>query len=232
MSLALAPVEQKRYWDTNGTAPLAGGKLYYYITGTTTPLAVYKDALGVTPYSNPIILDAGGWPGAIYLQNAAYQTYLTDANDVPIGPNGGYTDPVASTGLAASAVGSTIWPFGGDQETPITATTYPTGTSYSACHADTSWWSIDSGNLVGTFALQAMLMSVSGVTVRCALVNLTDGTPDTPIATVTSTSSTGDRQISSAIMFATPGSPKVYAIKTDVSSGTGFAWEINVVRLT
>jgi hypothetical protein len=231
MSLSIAPVAQQKFTDDNNV-PLAGGKLYFYVTGTSTPLAVYQDALGTTPYPQPIVLNAAGQPGAIYFASAAYKQYLTDANDVPIGPNGGYTDPVSATALAASAIGGVIFPFGGEQSSPISATSYPSGTAYTACHADTAWWSIDSGNLIGTFALQAQMLSVSGITVTCALVNLTDGTPDTPIATVSSTSTTGERQISSAIMFATPGSPKTYAIKTQVSSGTGFVWSVNIVRLT
>lgn len=55
----LPPVLRQRYFDANGN-PLAGGKLYTYAAGTTTPQATYTDSSGVTPNANPIILDANG----------------------------------------------------------------------------------------------------------------------------------------------------------------------------
>jgi hypothetical protein len=229
MSLTLAPVAEQQFFDDNGD-PLAGGKLWSFISGTSTPLSIYADANGITAYSNPLTLDAAGRPGPMYFQTASYKLYLTDTNGVPVGPVGGYTDPVASTALASSAIGGALYGFGGEEETPITATSYPSGATYDTCHADTTWFSIDSANLVGAYSLQAQMKSVGGVTTSGALVNLSDGAPDTPIATVTSTSSTGDRQISSAITFAPGGSAKVYGVKTKVSSGSGFAWQIQLIR--
>lgn len=46
-------------FDNNGV-PLSGGKLYTYVAGTTTPLASYTSSIGITPHTNPIILDAAG----------------------------------------------------------------------------------------------------------------------------------------------------------------------------
>lgn len=46
-------------FDNNGV-PLAGGKLFTYEAGTTTPLESYTSSTGVTAHSNPIILDAAG----------------------------------------------------------------------------------------------------------------------------------------------------------------------------
>lgn len=45
--------------DANG-APLAGGKVYTYIAGTTTPQNSYTDSTGITPAANPVILDSAG----------------------------------------------------------------------------------------------------------------------------------------------------------------------------
>jgi hypothetical protein len=42
--------------------PLAGGFLYSYTAGTLTPLPTYTDATLTTPNSNPLILNAGGFP--------------------------------------------------------------------------------------------------------------------------------------------------------------------------
>lgn len=46
-------------FDNNGD-PLAGGKLYTYIAGTTTPLTTYTSSTGAIPHTNPITLDAAG----------------------------------------------------------------------------------------------------------------------------------------------------------------------------
>lgn len=46
-------------FDNNGD-PLSGGKLFTYAAGTTTPLTAYTSSTGVTPHTNPIILDAAG----------------------------------------------------------------------------------------------------------------------------------------------------------------------------
>lgn len=76
----LAPPPIFQFFDDNGV-PLAGGKLYSYGAGGTTPLATYTDAGGGTPNTNPIILDANGecvvWMGA-----AAYKFVLKDSSDV------------------------------------------------------------------------------------------------------------------------------------------------------
>ena len=48
-----------RALDSNGL-PLAGGLLYSYVAGTTTPQATYTDATGATPNTNPVVLDSTG----------------------------------------------------------------------------------------------------------------------------------------------------------------------------
>jgi hypothetical protein len=45
--------------DDNGR-PLAGGRLWSYVTGTQEPLPLYTDANGRSPHPNPILLDARG----------------------------------------------------------------------------------------------------------------------------------------------------------------------------
>jgi hypothetical protein len=48
-----------QFFDDSGV-PLAGGLIYTYAAGTTTPVATYTSSNGVTPNSNPIVLDAAG----------------------------------------------------------------------------------------------------------------------------------------------------------------------------
>lgn len=77
-----------QYCDEFGD-PLAGGKLYSFEAGTSTPLPLYTDPALTVPYSNPIILNADGRPpGPIYaLTTPAYKLRVDDYNDVTvIGP--------------------------------------------------------------------------------------------------------------------------------------------------
>jgi hypothetical protein len=58
-TVSLAPQIKRQFFDSNGD-PLAGGLVYTYQSGTTTPQATYTDNTGGTPNANPVVLDAGG----------------------------------------------------------------------------------------------------------------------------------------------------------------------------
>src|ERR1019366_5054255 len=62
---ALMPAPKAQFFDNNGK-PLAGGLLYSYIGGTTTPTATFTDSTGSVANTNPIVLDAAG-RGQIWL---------------------------------------------------------------------------------------------------------------------------------------------------------------------
>lgn len=87
--VALSPLAGAgwQFFDNNGV-PLAGGKLYTYAAGTTTPAATYTSSSGATPHANPIILDsAGRVPGGeVWISNtASYKFVLETALSVLIG---------------------------------------------------------------------------------------------------------------------------------------------------
>jgi len=65
MSVNLSPLGGAgwQFLDNSGNV-LTGGLLYSYAAGTTTPLTTYQDALGATPNSNPVVMDAAGRPAA------------------------------------------------------------------------------------------------------------------------------------------------------------------------
>lgn len=72
MSVNLSPLAGAgwQFFDNNGK-PLAGGKLYTYLAGTTTPATTYTSATGLIANANPIILDsAGRVANAIWLTEA------------------------------------------------------------------------------------------------------------------------------------------------------------------
>lgn len=64
----------------NGTS-YPGAKLYFYETGTSTPKNTYSDAGLTTPNANPVVADANGLFGAIYLGTGDYKVILKDASD-------------------------------------------------------------------------------------------------------------------------------------------------------
>jgi len=57
----------QQFFDNNGV-PLAGGLIYTYQAGSSTPLATYQDNAGTIANANPIVLDsAGRVPNEIWL---------------------------------------------------------------------------------------------------------------------------------------------------------------------
>src|SRR5512138_2023932 len=79
---SLMPQGKQQYLDSAG-APLAGGKLYTYAAGTSTPLATYSDQAGTTPNANPVVLDARG-EATIFWGAASYKVTLRDSADALI----------------------------------------------------------------------------------------------------------------------------------------------------
>lgn len=234
MAGTLSPLFWKAYTfvDPAGV-PYAGGFLYTYASGTSTPATTYT-TIALDPAAvntNPIVLNsAGRVPQPIYLPAATFKYVLKDA----LGNTIATEDDIPSTGLASVTIGSTINWMGGDPNSPITATAIPSGTTFDKCAAGSSWAFIDSANLAGTFALEGMMLASAG-TVTASLVNLTDGAPDTPLVSISSTSATGDRQRSTAITFASAGASKAYAVKVYHSTGApayGLVWACQLVRLT
>lgn len=69
-----------RFFTISGGAALAGGKVYTYAAGTSTPKASYTDFGGLTPNTNPVILDSAGQAN-IWL-DGNYKINLTDSNGV------------------------------------------------------------------------------------------------------------------------------------------------------
>jgi hypothetical protein len=68
-----------QFFDNNGV-PLAGGLVYTYTAGTTTPQAAYTTSSGSTAHTNPIVLDSAGRVpsgGEIWLTDAVAYKFVT-----------------------------------------------------------------------------------------------------------------------------------------------------------
>ena len=78
-----------------------------------------------------------------------------------------------------------------------------------------------------------MLLTPSGShAATAALVNLTDGSPDTALVTISSTSTTGELVTSGAVTFASSGATKNYGIKLKSANAASYvqAWGLELVR--
>jgi hypothetical protein len=79
----LTPMPVMQFFDGLGN-PLAGGKLYTYEAGTTTPLATYTDQTGNTANTNPVILDSEGRANIWLVTTDLYYWELDNSNNVQI----------------------------------------------------------------------------------------------------------------------------------------------------
>jgi len=89
MAVNLSPVfgVAGQLFDNNGN-PLAGGKIFTYLAGTTTPASTYTNASGSIAHSNPIVLDGAGRvpSGEIWLTDGiTYKFVVEDSTNALIG---------------------------------------------------------------------------------------------------------------------------------------------------
>jgi len=117
-SVLLSPYGNgQQFFDDNGV-PLAGGLIYTYQAGSSTPLVTYTDNGGNVANANPIVLDASGrLPNEIWLLTGfSYKFILKNADDVliqtldniyPILQNAPSSAPAVPTGVILLWSGST-----------------------------------------------------------------------------------------------------------------------------
>ncbi len=77
--MILSPLARQRFFDANGL-PLAGGQLFTYAAGTTTPQVTYSNQIGTTN-TNPVVLDAYGYADVWIDVTKGYKFTLEDVNN-------------------------------------------------------------------------------------------------------------------------------------------------------
>jgi hypothetical protein len=73
----LMPTGKQQYFYMGTSKPLAGGKIYTYAAGSSTPKVTYQDAAGSVPNTNPIVLDSTG--SALIFWSGSYKVVVLDA---------------------------------------------------------------------------------------------------------------------------------------------------------
>ena len=138
---------------------------YFYLTGTTTPAAVYTTSAISTPLSNPVVADSGGLLPPIYPDpTKTYRLILKDSGgstiqdiDPVIAPitnaSASITATMLASGAAVSNIGYTPANKAGDTITDLRlafgATQYANGAGYLGVPAVTK-------NAIYTFAMSDM----------------------------------------------------------------------------
>jgi hypothetical protein len=126
-SAALLPETKATFTTSNGT-PLAGGKIYTYIAGTTTPKVTYTDSTQVTANANPVILDSRGqaniWLKAlegykVVVQNSAGVVQWTTDNIIVSGSGTAYLPNDGGTATGAYTFDTTNTNGTANQVAPI-----------------------------------------------------------------------------------------------------------------
>lgn len=218
-AIGMSPIMQFFYDDGS---PVAGGLLYTYLSGTTTPVTTYKDKALAVPNTNPIVLDSAGRCTMYVDTTNDYKFLLKD-------PDGVLIWSLDNLNTDAEVQMGDVFHFGGDPVSPIVATSYPAGATMDKLHAGTKIYNEDSALLPGTYVLEGMLMGDGASTVTVALVNLTDNS-EVALVSISSDDANGERQRSAAITFAVAGAAKDYGIKAKVDTGAGYAWALALRR--
>ena len=113
----------EQFADDEGN-PYAGGFLYFYVTGSSTPQNTWSDPGLTTPNTNPIVLDSAGRCGSVYLGPNAYKVVLEDIDHNVIWTE----DPVQLTSTNNLFIGGTTT---GSADAQVLATNNLTPTGFT-----------------------------------------------------------------------------------------------------
>lgn len=83
--------------DPNGV-PYSGAKAYFFNAGTTTPRTVYIDSDLGESQDHPVVANASGMFGAVFLPAGDYRLRITSADDVTIWDIDGISTPIFTDG--------------------------------------------------------------------------------------------------------------------------------------
>lgn len=174
-SIAVYP--RFKAFDQNTGAFLAGGKLYSYLCGTSTPKATYTAQDGLTANANPVILDGSG-EADVWLGSGCYKFVLADAFDVVMwtadniqGPAPGSFTTISATSNASLAAVSATSISASSQIT----STVSTGVAPLVIASTTKVSNLNADQLDGAdWAAPAALGSTTPASVSATTISTTD----------------------------------------------------------
>lgn len=114
---ALVPNASQQFFNAQGQ-PLANGSVYFFVPNTTTPKTVWSDQNQTNAFSQPVTLDAGGFPqnggssnvGIFGQGNYREQVFDSSSNLIFDGFTSAYgsASPTGATGTDTAPVGSVM----------------------------------------------------------------------------------------------------------------------------
>lgn len=211
MPTTLSPAPKLQFFDSNGN-PLAGGLLYSYAAGTTTPLATYTDSTGATANANPVVLDSRG-EANVWLGSASYKLALYTSTAVLIWTVDNIDGISALTTLAGSG-GSNLVGFI-QSGTGATATTVQARLRQTLSVKD--FGAVGNGVADDTTAIQNALNAATG---RGVYFPAGTYRISTTLVIKTNTTLVGDGIGKSIIKLTSGFGAAVTAIRNDVITGT------------
>jgi hypothetical protein len=122
--------------DSSGGV-LAGAKLEFFTTGTSSKLDSYSDATLSTPNANPVVADSAGRFADIFLKDTPYKVTLSDSDDVQIWSADPVRGVVRAKGADITSAATLVIGLDGDyfdvvgNTGPITAMTVAKGTKFT-----------------------------------------------------------------------------------------------------
>ena len=190
----LLPISTILQFFTDQGVVLAGGKIYTYVAGTTTPVATYTSSSLSVLQANPIILQSNGrmaspvWvPGGVIVKMVLQDSSGNVISGGTIDNLSGINDP---SGLTGSTIGSLLYPITA-QETAASVT--PTNYTYPSLNilrygADPTG-NTDSSNAINSAIAVAELTSgystlYTGQNTYGAIVTIPPGTYKTTVPIV------------------------------------------------
>lgn len=190
MAVNLSPVYGVggQLFDNNGN-PLAGGKIYTYLAGTTTNAATYTNASGSIAHSNPIVLDGAGRvpSGEIWLTDGiSYKFVVEDSASALIGTydnlvgiNSNFVNFLTEQEIQTATAGQTVFTLTTIEYQPGTnnlsvfvdgVNQYGPGASYSYVETSSTVVTFTSGLHVGAEVKFTTAQTLSSGTTDASLV--------------------------------------------------------------
>lgn len=155
MSGSLLPNGEQQFFNANG-APLAGGSVYFYVPGTTTPKQTWSNPSLTVLNANPVVLDSAG--RAIIYGFGQYRQQVYDSNsnliwDQLTASNAGFLSGIETPGnytVSAADAGMLILPSGGATVTlPSASSVNDIALSIASVQSAGATVTLSGGTLIG-----------------------------------------------------------------------------------
>jgi len=177
-----------RVTDSNGD-PISGAKMYFWATGTSTPMTFYADQAETAPGTSPLVSNSVGLFAPAYLDAATtYRIKLTNSTGSltiwDVDPVRGYDEGMVQTASAAAVAAAAQAVAARDVVVPLAAQVSDDADDAEAAALIATGAANSVLNYKGTFATTADALS-NGVLSNAAITGGTGGTNGTFDGTVT-----------------------------------------------